>query len=119
MLSCIAFTEMFSSSTDVQDAIHAPHIEWQSCTDNTVYINPVTGGPGRDTSIPSTLSVLPNVIDKSVRTVIVHGLAVSVLYQLQVKSKFANHRSKDFILVAEGTRIAIQYVSTFAHVEVV
>ncbi|KAF9564818.1 alpha/beta-hydrolase [Agrocybe pediades] len=80
---------IYFNRTDVQDAIHAPHIEWQSCTDNTVYINPLTGGPGRDTSIPSTLSVLPNVIDKSVRTVIVHGLA-------------------DFILIAEGTRIAIQ-----------
>lgn len=56
---------------------------------NPVYVDPVTGGPGRDQSIVSTLSVLPNVIEKSVRTVIVHGLA-------------------DFILVAEGTRIAIQ-----------
>ncbi|KDR75252.1 hypothetical protein GALMADRAFT_211511 [Galerina marginata CBS 339.88] len=76
-------------STDVQDAIHAPHISWDSCTNTDVYVDPVTGGPGRDLSIPSTLSVLPNVIDKSVRTVIVHGLA-------------------DFILIAEGTRIAIQ-----------
>ncbi|TFK44435.1 alpha/beta-hydrolase [Crucibulum laeve] len=73
----------------VQTALHAPHIEWQSCADNSVYINHTTGGMGRDQSIPSTLSVLPNVIEKSVRTVIVHGLA-------------------DFILVAEGTRIAIQ-----------
>ncbi|KAF9471362.1 alpha/beta-hydrolase [Pholiota conissans] len=80
---------IYFNRTDVQDTIHAPHINWQSCTDNSVYINPTTGGPGRDTSIPSTLSVLPNVIDKSIRTVIVHGLA-------------------DFILVAEGTRIAIQ-----------
>ncbi|KAF8160848.1 alpha/beta-hydrolase [Crassisporium funariophilum] len=73
----------------VQTALHAPHIVWNSCADNAVYIDPVTGAQGRDTSIPSTLSVLPNVIDKSVRTVIVHGLA-------------------DFILIAEGTRIAIQ-----------
>ncbi|PPQ77206.1 hypothetical protein CVT25_011052 [Psilocybe cyanescens] len=80
---------IYFNRTDVQDAIHAPHIDWSSCTDNSVYIDPATGGPGSDTSIPSTLSVLPNVIDKSVRTVIVHGLA-------------------DFILVAEGTRIAIQ-----------
>ncbi|KAG6831761.1 hypothetical protein H0H92_007913 [Tricholoma furcatifolium] len=75
--------------TDVQDAIHAPHITWSDCSSGSVYINPTTGGPGNDQSIPSTLSVLPNVIEKSVRTVIAHGLA-------------------DFILVAEGTRIAIQ-----------
>ncbi|CAL1711151.1 unnamed protein product [Somion occarium] len=84
-------TQQFTyfNRTDVQRAIHAPHIEWQSCTDTSVYINRTTGGAGRDQSIPSTLSVLPNVIEKSVRTVIVHGLA-------------------DFILTAEGTRIAIQ-----------
>jgi carboxypeptidase D len=60
----------------VQDAIHAPHITWNDCSDNAVYINATTGRPGNDQSIPSTLSVLPNVIEKSVRTVIAHGLAV-------------------------------------------
>ncbi|KAF8584818.1 alpha/beta-hydrolase [Ramaria rubella] len=80
---------IYFNRTDVQDAIHAPHIEWESCTSGSVYINPATGGPGNDQSLPTTLSVLPNVIEKSIRTVIVHGLA-------------------DFILVAEGTRIAIQ-----------
>ncbi|KAF8918048.1 alpha/beta-hydrolase [Mucidula mucida] len=73
----------------VQQAIHAPAIEWNSCANNAVYINRTTGAGGRDQSVASTLSVLPNVIEKSERTVIVHGLA-------------------DFILVAEGTRIAIQ-----------
>lgn len=80
---------IYFNRTDVQNAIHAPHVEWNICANNPVYVDPVTGGPGRDQSIVSTLSVLPNVIEKSVRTVIVHGLA-------------------DFILVAEGTRIAIQ-----------
>ncbi|KAK0212398.1 alpha/beta-hydrolase [Desarmillaria ectypa] len=75
---------IYFNRTDVQDAIHAPHIRWSSCASNNVY-----AGNGRDNSVASTLSVLPNVIEKSVRTVIVHGLA-------------------DFILVAEGTRIAIQ-----------
>ncbi|CAA7261653.1 unnamed protein product [Cyclocybe aegerita] len=65
---------------------------WNSCSNGAVYVNETTGAPGRDTSIPSALSVLPNVIEKSVRTVIVHGLA-------------------DFILIAEGTRIAIQNMS--------
>ncbi|KAI0314676.1 alpha/beta-hydrolase [Amylostereum chailletii] len=79
---------VYFNRTDVQDAIHAPHIVWESCG-GPVYINATTGRPGNDQSIPSTLSVLPNVIEKSERTVIVHGLA-------------------DFILLAEGTRIAIQ-----------
>jgi len=74
---------VYFNRTDVQDAIHAPHIVWNSCATRSVYL------PGGDQSIPSTLSVLPNVIEKSERVVIVHGLA-------------------DFILVAEGTRIAIQ-----------
>ncbi|KZV64305.1 alpha/beta-hydrolase [Peniophora sp. CONT] len=80
---------IYFNRTDVQDALHAPHITWDSCANGQVYINATTGQPGRDQSIPSTLSVLPNVIEKSERTIIVHGLA-------------------DFILLAEGTRIAIQ-----------
>ena len=68
---------IYFNRTDVQDAIHAPHIDWMSCTNGDVYINATTGRPGSDTSIPSTLSVLPNVIEKSERTIIVHGLAVS------------------------------------------
>lgn len=80
---------IYFNRTDVQDAIHAPHIVWETCSSGEVYINPATGGPGNDRSIASTLSVLPNVIEKSERTLIIHGLA-------------------DFILIAEGTRIAIQ-----------
>ena len=65
--------------TDVQDAIHAPHIDWEECSSINVYVN------GTDTSIPSGLSVLPNVIERSNRTVIGHGLA-------------------DYVLIANGTR---------------
>ncbi|ESK93701.1 carboxypeptidase cpds [Moniliophthora roreri MCA 2997] len=80
---------IYFNRTDVQEILHVPPTNWQDCSSGSVYINRATGGPGRDQSIASTLSVMPNVIEKSVRTVIVHGLA-------------------DFILVAEGTRIAIQ-----------
>lgn len=72
---------IYFNRTDVQTAIHAPHIEWEECS-----------GPvfrGRDSSPPSALSVLGGVIDKGVRNVIMHGLA-------------------DFILIANGSRIAIQ-----------
>ncbi|KAF7315184.1 Carboxypeptidase [Mycena indigotica] len=78
------------TSSKVQDAIHAPHIVWETCSDGSVYL------PGGDRTVPSMLtaagsniSVLGNVIEKSVRTVVVHGLA-------------------DMILMSEGTRIAIQ-----------
>lgn len=68
---------------DVKAVIHAPlNTTWSECSNISVF-------PNGDNSPPSALSVLPNVIEKSERTVIVHGLA-------------------DFILIAEGTRIAIQ-----------
>jgi carboxypeptidase D len=66
-------------------------MEWTVDNDR-VYVNSTRDGLGNDQSIPSTLSVLPNVIEKSQRTVIAHGLA-------------------DYILIAEGTRIAIQCAS--------
>jgi carboxypeptidase D len=44
---------------------------------------------GDDASLPSAYTVLPNVIEKSQRSVIAHGLA-------------------DFILIAEGARIVLQ-----------
>ena len=44
-----------------------------------VYVN------GVDHSVPSMLSVMPNVIEKSVRTVVMHG-------------------GVDYVLIAEGTR---------------
>jgi carboxypeptidase D len=45
--------------------------------------------PHGDASLPSAFTVLPNVIEKSNRSVIAHGLA-------------------DFLLIAEGTRIVLQ-----------
>ena len=58
----------------MQDAIHAPHIEWEICSDENVYV-----GQG-DTSVPPAANnVLPNVIEKSERVAIVHGLAVSAV----------------------------------------
>ncbi len=54
--------------------------------------------------------IMPNVIEKSVRTVVVHGLAVCVtLIKILTPLNF-DIPVQDFILVAEGTRIAIQYV---------
>lgn len=68
---------MYFDRADVKAAIHAPaNVDWTECSNVNVF-------PRGDASPPSALSVLPNVIEKSVRTVIVHGLA-------------------DFILIAEG-----------------
>lgn len=73
-----------------------------------MYVNTTTGRPINDQSIPSTLSVLPNVIEKSERTIILHGLEVGLIGAVALA--LTEHSSfQDFILVAEGTRIAIQY----------
>ncbi|PPQ88899.1 hypothetical protein CVT25_009134 [Psilocybe cyanescens] len=70
-------TPLYFNRTDVKKAIHAPlNVDWKECSDIDVF-------PKGDASLPPAFTVLPNVIEKSNRTVIVHGLA-------------------DFILIAEG-----------------
>ena len=73
---------VYFDRADVKAAIHAPNVPWQECAAVDVF-------PEGDASRPTALSVLPSVIERSNRTVIIHGLA-------------------DFILIAEGTRIVIQ-----------
>ncbi|KAF9558385.1 alpha/beta-hydrolase [Agrocybe pediades] len=76
-------TPLYFNRTEVKKAIHAPlDVDWKECSDIDVF-------PHGDGSLPPAFSVLPSVIEKNNRTVIVHGLA-------------------DFILIAEGTRIVIQ-----------
>jgi carboxypeptidase D len=73
---------LYFDREDVKAAIHAPaNVDWVLCADNVL--------SDGDASPPPAFTVLPNVIEKSQRSVIVHGLA-------------------DFILIAEGTRIVIQ-----------
>lgn len=66
----------------MQDAIHAPHIEWAECTDGDVFI-------GGDSSPPSAVTVLPGVIDRTQNVIIGHG-------------------ALDMILIANGTLLQIQ-----------
>ncbi|KAF9224579.1 alpha/beta-hydrolase [Gyrodon lividus] len=74
---------IYFNRKEVKEAIHAPvDTKWTECSNVDVF-------PDGDQSLPPAFTVLPNVIEKSVRSVIVHGLA-------------------DFILIAEGTRIVIQ-----------
>ncbi|KAI0751798.1 alpha/beta-hydrolase [Daedaleopsis nitida] len=69
---------------DVKQAIHAPiDTEWAMCSNINVFPH------GGDASLPPAFTVLPDVIAKNKRTVIVHGLA-------------------DYVLIAEGMRIALQ-----------
>jgi len=73
---------LYFNRADVKAAIHAPNVTWLECASREVF-------PNGDASPPPAFSVLPSVIEKNNRTVIIHGLA-------------------DFILIAEGARIAIQ-----------
>ena len=76
---------LYFDRKDVKAAIHAPaNVDWVLCQCDDTAVFPVG-----DASLPPTFTVLPNVIEKSKRSVIVHGLA-------------------DFILIAEGARIALQ-----------
>jgi carboxypeptidase D len=74
---------IYFARSDVQAAIHAPNINWVECTNNDVFVN------GIDQSSPPAYSILPNVIEKNQRTIIVNG-------------------QHDFEIIAEGTRITIQ-----------
>ncbi|KAK0490289.1 Alpha/Beta hydrolase protein [Armillaria novae-zelandiae] len=73
----IQLSPLYFDRQDVKEAIHAPvDVEWTECSNINVF-------PHGDSSLPSSFAALPNVIEKSNRTVIAHGLA-------------------DFILIAEG-----------------
>ena len=68
---------------DVKKAIHAPlNQTWSECSDIDVF-------PNGDASLPPVFTVLPGVIEKSDRSVIIHGLG-------------------DYRLIAEGTRVVLQ-----------
>ncbi|KAJ8093187.1 hypothetical protein PM082_020672 [Marasmius tenuissimus] len=73
----IQLPPLYFDREDVKQAIHAPvSVNWTECSNINVF-------PRGDASQPSAWGALPNVIEKSKRTVITHGLA-------------------DFILIAEG-----------------
>ena len=71
---------IYFNRTDVKKAIHAPlDVDWVPCSINSVF----NTSDGNDESLPPAFTVLPSVIEKNLRTVIVHGLA-------------------DYVLIAEG-----------------
>jgi carboxypeptidase D len=79
---------IYFARSDVQMVIHAPNINWTLCTNGIVFVD------GIDQSLPSSYSILPNVIEKSQRTIIVNG-------------------QHDFVIIAEGTRNAIQNMTWY------
>lgn len=71
---------IYFNRTDVQKAINAPIQPWKECSDVALR---------QDSSLPSGLTILPSVIERSKRTVIAHG-------------------NLDFILLKEGSLLTIQ-----------
>ena len=68
---------------DVKKAIHAPlNQTWSECSGFDVF-------PNGDASLPPAFTVLPGVIEKSNRSVIIHGLG-------------------DYVRIAEGARVVLQ-----------
>ncbi|KAL9624242.1 MAG: hypothetical protein Q9160_001489 [Pyrenula sp. 1 TL-2023] len=74
------FDTLYFDRADVKSAINAPDTPWAECSDGVL---------DEDDSLPSTLSVLPGVIERTQRTIIGHGLL-------------------DMILIANGSLLAIQ-----------
>ena len=67
---------LYFDREDVKRAIHAPNMTWEDCSSDTVF-------PNGDNSPLAVFGVLPNVIERSQRTVIAQGTA-------------------DFLLMSEG-----------------
>ncbi|KAI0265296.1 alpha/beta-hydrolase [Gloeopeniophorella convolvens] len=83
--SQIQVNPVYFNRPDVKAAIHAPaNVQWAECGE----IQSVFVAPGDQSPAPSQ-SVLPNVIAKSARTVVVTG-------------------SADFVLISDGTRVGLQ-----------
>jgi carboxypeptidase D len=77
-----AGASVYFDRPEVKKAIHAPNMTWAECN-NGVFV-----GNG-DTSAPSSLTVLPGVIDRTKNVIISHG-------------------ALDMVLIANGTLLAIQ-----------
>lgn len=63
---------IYFNRTDVQDAIHAPHIEWSECSSENVFV-------GGDDSLPSAVTVLPGIIERTQNVIIGHGAMDMIL----------------------------------------
>ncbi|KAF1989543.1 alpha/beta-hydrolase [Aulographum hederae CBS 113979] len=71
---------IYFNRTDVQKAINAPIQPWAECSNGVL---------DSDTSLPSSIEVIPRIVENSKRTIIAHGLL-------------------DMVLIANGTLLGIQ-----------
>ncbi|KAH8785603.1 Alpha/Beta hydrolase protein [Diaporthe sp. PMI_573] len=74
---------IYFNRTDVQEAINAPKMVWEECASGDVFVD------GGDSSLPSSITVLPGVIERTQNVIIGHGVL-------------------DMVLIANGTLLAIQ-----------
>ncbi|KAJ0119292.1 carboxypeptidase precursor [Diaporthe amygdali] len=74
---------IYFNRTDVQAAINAPKIEWEECASGDVFVG------GGDSSLPSSVTVLPGVIERTQNVIVGHG-------------------ALDMVLIANGTLLSIQ-----------
>lgn len=74
--------QVYFNRSDVQEAIHAPLMEWSECSNVNVF-------PNGDASLPPALTVLPSVIERTQNVIVAHGLL-------------------DMVLIANGTLLQIQ-----------
>lgn len=82
----VQVSPVYFDRPDVKQAIHAPlNTSWVLCS----FLNNVSVFPTGDASLPPVFTVLPSVIEKSNRSVIIHGQG-------------------DYEVISEGSRIAIQ-----------
>ena len=76
-------TTIYFDRPDVKAAIHAPNVTWEECSSDDVFVG------GVDNSLPSSITVLPGVIDRTENVIIGQG-------------------ALDMILLTNGSLIAIQ-----------
>ncbi|KAH8911794.1 alpha/beta-hydrolase [Coniochaeta sp. PMI_546] len=74
--------QIYFDRPDVKAAIHAPNVTWEECSSDDVFV-------GGDSSLPSSITVLPGVIERTNNVIIGHG-------------------ALDMILLANGTLLGIQ-----------
>ncbi|KAJ9134685.1 Carboxypeptidase [Coniochaeta hoffmannii] len=74
--------QIYFDRADVKAAIHAPNVTWEECSSDDVFV-------GGDSSLPSGITVLPGVIERTNNVIIGHG-------------------ALDMILLANGTLLGIQ-----------
>lgn len=91
----------------MKQAINAPLIDWSECSNINVFVD------GDDTSLPSAVTVLPGVIDRTQNVIIGHGALDMILYVLAPFALVARDSTRPIAnentgSIANGTLLQIQ-----------